>query len=647
MVTVQIALVYGVLLGAVALWASDRIRMDLVGVLALLALALTGILSPAQALAGFSDPVVLMIAGLFVVGEGLFRTGVAQAIGGIPARVAGDSEVRLLAAIMLMVALMSAFMSSTGTVAIMLPAVVGLAWDRGIPPSRLLIPLAVASLLGGMLTLIGTPPNIVVSNHLAAMGREPFHFFSFTPVGLVMLVIGVAFMVLVGRRLLPERPPPRGESRPPDTSVAALSETYGLAGTLFSVRVRPDSPVVGRSIEDLQIRKRYDVNVVGIAQDTAARDATSGRGRTAARGGVTGAGGAGGAGGAARGPLRRLRVSPDELRPAPPSTRFRAGDVVYLQGLPRAVAGFVGAQHLELLGEEEGGDVPEGLGLVEVLLTPGSRLLGKSIEESEIRETYRVTVLSIRRMGEPILENLGTVQLRFGDTLLVKGAWDRINALQREQRDFVVTGVPRELDRAVRPYHRAPLAVGILLVMMGLMTFNVVAPVLAVLAAAAAMVLSGCVGGDEAYRSINWRGVVLIASVLPIATALEVTGGMALIVTGLGGVLDQAGPLVLLASLFILTSAMSQVISNTATAVLLAPIAFQLAVNLGARPEPFLMGIAVAASTAFATPIASPVNTLVLGPGGYRFGDFFKIGVSLQLLLLVATLVVVPLLFPF
>jgi di/tricarboxylate transporter len=613
-VTVQIALVYAVLLGAVALWASDRLRMDLVGVLALLVLALSGILTPAQALAGFSDPVVLMIAALFIVGEGLFRTGVAQAIGSLPARVAGESEVRLLAAVMLMVALMSAFMSSTGTVAIMLPAVVGLAWDRGIPPSRLLIPLAVASLLGGMLTLIGTAPNIVVSNHLAEMGREPFHFFSFTPVGLVMLVIGVGFMVLFGRRLLPERPPPRGESRPPDTSLSALSQAYGLAGTLFSVRVPPGSPVADRTIEDIQIRKRFDVNVVGIVKGSARR------GR---------------------------RLAQDELRPAPPSTRFRAGDVVYLQGLPKAVAGFVGAHRLELLGDEETDDVPEGLGLVEVLLTPGSRLLGRTLEESGIRETYRVTVLSIRRMGEPILENLGAVQLRFGDTLLVKGAWDRIHALQREQRDFVVTGVPRELDRAVRPYERAPLAVGILLVMMALMTFNLVPPVLAVLAAASAMVLTGCVGGDEAYRAIDWRSVVLIASVLPIATALEATGGMALIVDALGGVLEHAGPLALLGSLFVLTSVLSQVISNTATAVLLAPIAFQLAMNLGARPEPFLMGIAVAASTAFATPIASPVNTLVLGPGGYRFGDFFKVGVALQLLLLFATLLVVPLLFPF
>jgi di/tricarboxylate transporter len=256
-------------------------------------------------------------------------------------------------------------------------------------------------------------------------------------------------------------------------------------------------------------------------------------------------------------------------------------------------------------------------------------------------------VLSIRRMGEPLDENVAATPLRFGDMLLVKGAWNRIRLLERERRDFVVTRLPREMERAVRPYHQAPVAVAILMAMMVVMALDLVPPALAVLAAAAAMVLTGCVGGDEAYRAINWQGVVLIATVLPVARALDTTGGLALLVGGLGPILGGAGPVVLLAVLFVLTSAMSQVISNTATAVLLAPVAFQLAVNMDARPEPFLMGIAVAASTAFATPIASPVNTLVLGPGGYRFGDFFRIGVLLQLLLLVATLLVVPLLFPF
>lgn len=617
--TFEIAVVYAVLVGAIGLWASDRLRMDLVALMALLVLAVTGILTPAEALAGFADPVVLMIAALFVVGEGLFQTGVAQAMGRLPARLAGNSEARLLAVVMVMVALLSAFMSSTGTVAVMLPVVVGLAWERGIPPSRLLIPMAVASLLGGMLTLIGTAPNIVVSNHLAAMGREPFGFFEFTPVGAVMVLVGIAFTTLFGRRLLPERRPPAPESAPPTTSVTALVEAYGLAGTLFHARVPETSPLAGRTIEESRIRQRFGVTVVGVR-------------RPGPRESVRRPGPREGAG---------------RLEPAPPDTRIAPGDWLYLHGLPKAIADFVGTQRLELLSDAEGDAVPEGMGLVEVLLTPGSRLLGRTLEESGIREKYRVTVLSIRRMGEPILENIGALPLRFGDTLLVKGAWERIRLLQGERRDFVVTGLPAELDRAVRPYTRAPLAVSILVAMMALLTVGPVPAVFAVLLAAVGMVLGGCVGGDEAYRSINWQSVVLIAAVLPVATALEKTGGMALIVEVLGGGLGETTPFLLLAFLFVLTSLLSQVISNTATAVLLTPIAFELAVGMGAAPEPFLMTIAVAASTAFATPIASPVNTLVLGPGGYRFGDFFRIGVALQLLVLAATLLVVPLLFPF
>ncbi len=618
--TLEIAVVYGVLVGAIGLWASDLLRMDLVALVALLVLAVAGILTPAEALAGFADPVVIMIAGLFVVGEGLYQTGVAQAMGRLLARLAGTSEARLLAVVMLMVALLSAFMSSTGTVAVMLPVVVGLAWERGIPPSRLLIPVAVASLLGGMLTLIGTAPNIVVSSHLSAMGRAPFGFFTFTPVGVVMVLVGISFTVLFGRRLLPERRPPVQEGAPPTTSVAALAEAYGLPGTLFHARVPDASPLAGRTVEEAAIRRRFGVTVVGIR-------------RARPRPPVPG--------------LPATRPGTGPLDPVPPDTRIEAGDWLYVQALPKAAADFVGTQRLELLSDPDGDEVPEGMGLVEVLLTPGSRLLRKTLEDSGIREKYRVTVLSIRRMGEPILDGLGVIPLRFGDTLLVKGAWDRIRLLQRERGDFVVTGIPAELDRAVRPYRRAPLAVAILAAMMTLLTVDLVPAVLAVLMAAAGMVLAGCVDGDEAYRSINWQSVVLIAAVLPIATALEKTGGMALIVTALGATLQGGTPLMLLAFLFVLTSILSQVISNTATAVLLAPMAFRLALDMGAAPEPFLMTIAVAASTAFATPIASPVNTLVLGPGGYRFGDFFRIGVALQALVLAATLIVVPLLFPF
>ena len=613
-------IVFGVLGGMLALFASDRIRLDMVALLALLALGVTGILSPAQALAGFADPIVLMIAGLFVVGEGLFRTGVAQRVGRFTTRVAGESEVRLLVVVMLAVALLSAFMSSTGTVAVMIPVVLSVAWGRGIPPSRLLIPLAMGSMLGGMLTLIGTPPNIVVSNQLEASGRDPFGFFSFTPVGLAVVGVGVLFMALLGRHLLPDRPAPHAltgeggahgstgpETSAPSTTRGSLAREYGVSAGLFEVRVDDNAALAGRSLEEAALRSLYGVTVVEVLRGD-----------------------------------RSLSVVP--------SVRFRGGDVLRVHGAPEAMLDLVAAERLSVLAEPEEGEEPglsPEVGLVEVLLTPRSRLLGKSLGDLGFRERYRVTVLSLLRMGKPTEGRPWEVPLRFGDTLLVKGPWPHIRRLQQEREDFVVASDPPELDPGTDRQGRAPLALGVVLVMMGLLTFEVIPAAYAVLLAAVAMVMSGCVEGEEAYRSVNWQSVILIAAVLPVATALEATGGMDVIVTGMEGVLGDAGPLAALAAVMVLTSVLSQLISNTASAVLLAPVALQLADGLATAPEPFLMGIAVAASTAFATPIASPVNTLVLSPGGYRFGDFLKVGVALQAVVLTVALAVVPLLFPF
>ncbi len=620
--TPSIALVYAVVLAAIILFVSDRLRLDVVAVLALLTMAVTGILTPVEALAGFADPIVIMIAALFVVGEGLFQTGVARAIGRLPARLAGNSEVRLIVVLMLLVAFLSAFMSSTGTVAVMLPVAVGLAWDRGIAPSRLLIPLSVASLVGGMLTLIGTAPNIVVSSQLEAAGREPFRFFDFTPVGLVMLAIGVGFMALVGRKLLPDRTAPAaaagfgGEA----ATREELLERYELGASRSAYRIGAGSALAGQTLREADIRKRWGVTIFDIRSE---HQAPSGQ-------------------------VRRVWEAARTLaRPVLPDTRLEAGDRIEGLGRPEDAAAMAESLSLEPL-PGGAGPLPPDIGLAEVLLTPRSRLIGHSLKDVRFREKYRLTVLGLRRLGDRVEEGTpGTTKLRFGDTLLVKGPWRRIHVLQEERRDFVVVARPLDADDALRPYGRAPVAVAITVGMMVLLTAGVVAPVIAILLAALAMILSGCVAGEDAYRSVNWESVVLIAAILPVATALEKTGGMALIVDGLETVVGDVGPLVLLAVLFVLTSALSQVISNTATAVLLAPVALQAALRLDVAPEPFLMGIAVAASTAFATPIASPVNMLVLGPGGYRFGDFFRIGVALQLLMLVATLLVVPLLFPF
>lgn len=610
--TGSIALVYAILFVTILLFVSERLRLDVVALLALLALALTGVLTPEEALAGFADPVVLMIAGLFVVGDGLFQTGVADRLGRLPARLAGDSEVRLLVVIMVLVALLSAFMSSTGTVAVMLPVVMGIAWSRDLSPSKLLIPLSVASLLGGMLTLIGTAPNIVVSNHLVAMGHEGFGFFTFTPVGLVVLVVGIGFMALIGRRLLPVRRSPAARPRSDDApSMEELAETWALLPTLFRVRVPSGSPLVGRRLAELDLPSRYGLTVAEV------------------HGGPRG---------------RRARAS----SPALADTALAEGHVLVLQGTPDGLTRLVARTGIELLEEGAAGDptAPE-TGIAEVLLTPRSRLIGKTLRGLEFRDRYQLSVVGLKRMGSLVEEDIRDVELRFGDTLLVQGPWAQIRLLEREPRDFVVALAPREMSQALRPMDRAPLAIGIMAGMMLLLTFGIVPAVTAVLLTAVAMVLSGCVKVDDAYRAVNWESVVLIAGILPMATALEKTGGMDLIVETLRSALAGSGPLLLLGALFVLTSMLSQVISNTATAVLLAPIAYQLAIGIGAAPEPFMMGIAVAASTAFATPVASPVNTLVLGPGGYRFRDFFMVGVGLQILVLLATLVVVPRLFPF
>lgn len=601
--TPSIALVFGILALTIVGFLSGKLRLDVVALLSLLALVLTGILPIDVALSGFSDPVVLMIAGLFVVGDGLFQTGIARAIGRLPARIAGDSEPKLVAVIMLLVAGLSAVLSSTGTVAVFLPVVLGLAWARDISPSKLLIPLSVSALLGGMLTLIGTAPNLVVSNHLVAMGRDGFGMFDFTPVGLIMLVAGMAFMAFFGRHLLPDRPSPARPKGGDALSISEIVAEWDLSPSRFRLRIPEGSPLVGRTLGAVEFPDRFGLTVTEI-----------------------------------QGPSTRGALADTDLK---------AEDILAVQGSPDGVHRLVARFGVEVLPEATADGLPVRNGMAEVLLTPRSRLLGRTLKDLRFRDRYQLGVVAVKRLGTLVDGDLRDVALRFGDTLLVQGEWDKIRGLERETRDFVVAMAPREMSDALAPLGRAPVAVLILVGMMGLLTTGVVAPVTAVLVAAVAMILSGCVTVEDAYRSINWESIVLIAGILPMAAALDQTGAMAWIVGVLSGGLDGAGPYLLLAALFLLTSTLSQVISNTATAVLLAPIAFSLAVGIDAAPEPFMMAIAVAASTAFATPVASPVTTLVLGPGGYRFRDFARVGVPLQLIIGVLTVAVVPWFFPF
>ncbi len=616
--TIDMLIVFGLLAIMIILFVSDRLRLDLIAMMGLLALLLLDILTVQEALAGFADPVVLIIAGLFVVGGALVQTGVADRMGTWLGRVAGTREISLIIIIMAVAALLSGFMSSTGTTAVLLPIVVSLARDARISPSKLLIPLALASLLGGILTLIGTPPNLVVSNQLVSEGLAPFGFFSFTPIGLVMLVIGVVFMALIGRHLLPDRQREEITFAEEDgdgdeaLSIKDLAQTYQLPGNLFRIRIRRSSPLLGRTLAEADLHKQYDITVLQIQR-------------------------------------RADKYSlPGPPQPVTADTLLEAYDILHVQGSPQNVRRMARELDFTITADESGGEtIAQEMGMVEVLLTQRSRLIGRSLAQVNFRAKYGLTVLGIRRMGELLSGRIIDVPLQFGDMLLVEGTWDRVRVLRRDARDFIVVGQPAEMAEAERPARLGPVAVAIMLGMLILMTFEIVPTVTAVLLAAAALVLTGCLTMEDAYRNINWESVVLIAGMLPLATALQKTGGMAFIANNITSSFGEMGPVAVMASLFVLTAVFSQFISNTATAVLVAPIAFQTAATLGIAPQPLLMAVAVAASTSFATPVATPVNTLVLGPGGYRFADYAKVGVSLQLIMLVATLLFVPIFFPF
>ena len=600
-------LVLAILAVTIGLFVSERLRLDLVAVLALLALSVSGILTPTEALAGFGNPLVIMIAALFVVAAGMVRTGLAERFGVLLGRLTGTGRARATAVVMLGSGLISAFVSTTGTVALMLPVTTSLARRAGLSPSLLLLPMAVGALVGGLLTLISTPPNMIVSDQLTAAGLAPFGLLDFTPVGLVMLAGGTIALVLFGGRLLPARAPtdrPTGAEAVARVSGEDITRGY-VVGQIARLRVTAASPLVGASPADLGLRRRSRVNVVAIRRP-------------------------------------RLGSARRERMPRTADEPLRAHDEIDVQGSEAAIDRLREEQRLELV---RVGTEPDAV-LAEVLLTPRSRLIGQTLADVRFRSRYRVNVLSVLRRGAPVEEELATTPLQFADTLLVAGSPMRIEELRREQGDFVVVAEAQPEGPRGGLSRRELSALAILLGMMALLALELVPAFAAVLLAAVALVLTRCVDMPTAYREINWESVVLIAAILPMATALEKTGAMALVVARLEPV-GEAGPLAMLVALFALTGLMGQFISNTATAALVAPVALGAATQLGVSPYPFLMAVAVASSTAFATPVSTPVIMLVVGPGGYRFSDTLRVGLPLQLLFGALTVLVVPLLFPF
>lgn len=612
-----------ILAGAAICFMIGKIRSDLVAMCALILLVLFNILTPGEALSGFSNSVVIMMIGLFIVGGGIFQTGLAKIASGKLLKLAGTNELTLLIMVMVVTAALGGFVSNTGTVAVMLPIVVSLAMSANVSPSLLLMPLAFSSSLGGMFTLIGTPPNLIIQDTLIAGGHQELSFFSFAPIGAVCLTIGLLFMIVMRKQLTRNKNADNAKESK-SRSVQELAKQYQLADNLYRVQVGTDSSIVNKSLYELNISSQYQLNIVEIRRKSSHKN-----------------------------PF--FKTMNQQL--AARDTVIQAGDILYLLGEFDRIQPFVSDYQLELMDEhvterQNGGPdnklTFQEVGIAEILLTPHSRFINQLVKQTGFREKYRVNILGIHRKGEYLLHNLKNEKLRFGDAVLVQGNWKDIALLSEEQDDVVVVGQPLKQAEKVTLDHKAPIAAGIMILMVVMLILEVLPAVITVLLAAIFMIVTGCLRNMEAaYKTINWESIVLIGAMIPMSIAIENTGAAAMLSEGLVQSLGGFGPVALLAGIYFATSLLTLFISNTACAVLFAPIAYAAAMQMGASPYPFLFAVAVAASMCFATPFSTPPNALVMTPGRYTFMDYMKIGLPLQLLIGLAMIFVLPLLFPF
>ena len=603
---------------------SGKVRSDLVALCALISLLIFQILTPEEALSGFSNSVVIMMVGLFVVGGAIFQTGLAKMISSKILKLAGKSELRLFLLVMLVTSAIGAFVSNTGTVALMLPIVVSLAVSAGMNPSRLLMPLAFASSMGGMMTLIGTPPNLVIQNALTSAGFEPLSFFSFLPVGLICVTIGTLVLMPLTKWFLSKKGKIQ-EVNASGKSLNQLVKEYGLSSNLFRLRADTSSLLVGKTIIDLDVRRKYGLNILEVRRGDISQN-------------------------------RFLKTITQKL--AEPDTVMQEQDVLYVTGEVESVERFAEDYLLEMLDghtTEEAAKANNSLdfydiGIAEIVLMPSSNLANRTVKDADLRGKFNVNVLGIRRKKEYILQDSGNEKMHSGDVLLVQGTWQDIARLSKEDADWVVLGQPLNEAAKVTLDYKAPVAAAIMVLMVVMMVFDFipVAPVTAVMIAGVLMVITGCFRNVEAaYKTINWETIVLFAGMLPMSLALEKTGASEYISNSLVTGLGSYGPIVLMAGIYFTTSLMTMFISNTVTAVLMAPIALQSALQIGVSPVPFLFAVTVAASMCFASPFSTPPNALVMPAGQYTFMDYIKVGLPLQVIMGIVMVFALPLLFPF
>lgn len=590
-----------------------RIRSDVVALCSMVALVLTGVITPEEGLAGLSNSVVIMIAGLFIVGGAITQTGLARLISNKVLSLAGESELRLFYLVILVTIIVGLFVSNTGTVAILMPIVVTIAAQSGVDARRLLMPMAFACSISGMMTLIGTPPTLIVHNSLIESGHEGLQFFTTLPVGLVILLICGALLWPLSKLLA------RSEETAMDTkrmrkSPEQLSSQYNLLEDLYRLRIEEGSFLRKKTLAELDLTGRFHCSVIGV------------------KGVHLGA---------------RATVPTAE-------TMLHRGFVLHVSGAYEDVQRLAEEACLTFLDDEQEGQRTfsgrlsfSEYGLAEVVVKHGSRLVGRRISDTDLRQTYGISVVGLQRNRSYITHRLSRATLQEGDMLLLQGTWEDIERLGAQETDLILLGEPAtEASKAIIS-ERGPVAAVIIFLMILAMIFNWLPPVMAVLVADILLILTRCFRSvKDAIGTISWESVILFAAMIPLATAMDNTSLSSMISGGIVSGLGTYGPYAVLAGIMLGTQLLTTFISNTATAVLFAPIALQAASAIGVSPVPFMIGVSVAASMCFMSPFATPPNAMVMSVGKYSFMDYVRVGLPLQVIVIAAMVWLLPLFYP-
>ena len=610
-------LMLAILIITIILFIWGKFTPDIIALLSMLSLFLFGILDLPETLSGFSNPTVIMIAALFIIGEGLSQTGWTALAGEKFIKMAGKSTTKLLLITTLGSGLLSGVVSNTGTVATLMPVTISSAWSIGTLPSKLLMPVAFGSNTGGLLTLTGTPPNIIVNNTMLESGLEGFSFFEFALIGLPLLIIALLYFRFIGYRLLPSN---KTNNKPVDisTTVHKWIEAYKVDDDYYRLRVRSVSPLLNTKIGDWEFEKEHQVSILRIKR---------------------------------RHPSVLKRNDPFIEFPTS-STEFLYHDIITVKGDTEAINALMIKFRLGLLPLEPIEDelrnnlINQEVGMAEVLVTPKSVLVGRKIRLGNFFKRFGVQLMAASRNNKPFTER--EIIVKAGDAFLVRGVWSDIEQLKEHHENLVICGSPEGMAKTVTNLtYKSYIALFALVLMVVLLVFKIVPGAVAALISAGVVLIAGCVPIAKAYKGISWISVVMIAAMIPMGIALQKTGTAELIANGLVNTLGSLHPVVLLGGVFLLTTSFSQVINNSATAVLMAPIVIIAANTLNISAAPFMIVVAISASTAFLTPVGTTTNAMVMTAGGYKFMDYLKVGAPLLLLFLITTLLLVPLIWPF